>query len=182
MNFFEYSELDSELRLRAARIVANGDKPDLIVAISRGGMIAAQMLAYQMQVQQVRLLDVGREGGVTGNIDDDKEKPIVLRAPFVVEGKFSNVLVVDDICCQGRTFAWIKQHERSMFLSDGRTPVVQYFCCVLRHLKDDKDLQFWPDHYLFQCEHDKYIQFPWDHDARYDIKDSDIVDDDEIPF
>lgn len=189
--YFRYDELDRHMRAVATTIKQEFN-PDVIVALSRGGMIPAQMLAYQIRLDTVRLLDIGRIGGVGATDDDvvenDAAKAIVMRAPFVVEGNFSRVLIVDDICCRGRTFDWIRQHGLSLFPGAAE---IRFFAAVVRDKHINHDAEYGSTalpmvHYTcFRCEDDTYITFPWDYDYMYDNQTTNIsnsVDDDEIPF
>lgn len=172
--YFAYAEFDTAIRFKAEEI-REVFQPDVIVAISRGGMIAAQMLAYQMEVENVRLLDIGRIGGAgAGKHGDD----IVLRSPFVMEGKFDKVLIVDDICCKGSTIEWLRQNAGSMFHRGSIPPEIQYFTVVTReHSRHLTEFS------IYTCDNDDFIAFPWDFDHTYRTVAQQRRDDvDDIPF
>lgn len=157
-----YDDLDTSVRLVGDRIKRQFDV-DCIIAVGRGGLILAGMLAYHMQIENVRHLDLTRK-----KEQHEDEDTIVLRAPFVVEGKFARILIVDDIACKGQTLKWIHDHKETLFYcNSGKYPIVRYFTLFHR-----TSSQFEPDYYCHEVDHGMYIDFPWDYDGR----------DEEIPF
>lgn len=105
----------------AKKIRENGFKPDIVIALGRGGFIPARVLAdYLGDLQMVTI-------GVTSGYDvTGKRYPPVLTQPLPALGeleeklrsvkklgadqKISNVLVVDEIVDEGDTFQLVVKH------------------------------------------------------------------------
>lgn len=155
-----YDEIDTDIRIMGDSIKRQYNA-DCIVAIGRGGLILAGMLAYHMRIENVRHLDLARKNVQSEDTLDD-EPIIILRAPFVVEGKFEKILIVDDISCKGQTLKWIHDHRNTLFYANsGRYPSVRYFTLFRRNSS-----RFWPDYCCHEIDHETYIDFPWDYDGR----------------
>ena len=85
-------------------IVDSGFRPDIVIAIARGGLIPAGALAYAMGVKAAGTLNVEFYTDVEETLPD----PVVL-APLLdtdaLVGK--KLLVVDDVADSGRTLALV---------------------------------------------------------------------------
>ncbi|RJK94272.1 phosphoribosyltransferase [Vallicoccus soli] len=84
-----------------ARQVADaGYRPDLVLGIARGGLVAATSVAYALSVKNLFTMNVEFYTGV----DERLPVPIVLPpVPDVVDLAGARVLVVDDVADTGRT-------------------------------------------------------------------------------
>ena len=92
-----FGEANREL---ATVIHESGYRPDLVIAIARGGLLFAGGLAYALGVKACDALNVEFYTGVGETLDS----PILLR-PFMDEeaAKGAKVLLVDDVADSGRT-------------------------------------------------------------------------------
>src|SRR5580700_2841479 len=81
-------------------IAADGFRPDLILAIARGGMFVAGALGYALSVKNLHLMNVEFYNGVGSTLD----MPVMLPpVPSVVDFSQKKVLIADDVADTGRT-------------------------------------------------------------------------------
>lgn len=91
----EIEEASAEL---ARKIVESGFKPDIIVGILRGGIIPARLLADELGVEEMGVMEVKLYKGVGVR----REKPY-LKQPLIADIFERNVLIVDDVSDTGLT-------------------------------------------------------------------------------
>ena len=84
----------------AIKVANDGYEPDIILAIARGGLMAAGALGYALSVKNTYTLNVEFYTGV----DERLAIPIVLPpVPSLVDLKDSRILIVDDVADTGHT-------------------------------------------------------------------------------
>ena len=89
----------------ARAIVADDYRPDVVLAIARGGLIVAAALAYALGVKNTFTLNVEFYTGV----DERLPVPIVLPpAPDLVDLEDARILVADDVADTGRTLEIVR--------------------------------------------------------------------------
>jgi hypoxanthine phosphoribosyltransferase len=129
----------------AQRVVDSGYRPDMVIAIARGGLIPAGAIAYALGVKAAGTLNVEFYSDIEETLPD----PVVL-APLLdtdaIVGR--KLLVVDDVADSGRTLdlvlGLLRRHTedvRSAVLYTKPRTIVQ------------------PD-YSWR-ETDRWINFPW---------------------
>jgi len=77
----------------------SGFRPDLVLAIARGGLLFAGSLAYALGVKACDALNVEFYTGVGQTLDE----PIVLPPLIDIEAARGRVLLVDDVADSGKT-------------------------------------------------------------------------------
>jgi hypoxanthine phosphoribosyltransferase len=89
-----------------ARVIADdGFRPDLILAIARGGMFVAGALGYALSVKNLHLMNVEFYNGVGSTLD----MPVMLPpVPSVVDFSEKKVLIADDVADTGRTLELVR--------------------------------------------------------------------------
>lgn len=105
---------------RLALIINKGDfRPELIVAIARGGFVPARILCDQLGISELASLRIVhyRAGGA-------KEKQARLVAPLNVPVAGKKVLLVDDLIDSGDTLKVALTHLRSLRPLDVKTAVM----------------------------------------------------------
>jgi hypoxanthine phosphoribosyltransferase len=126
-------------------IAADGFRPDLILAIARGGMFVAGALGYDLSVKNLHLMNVEFYNGVGSTLD----LPVMLPpVPSAVDFSEKKVLIADDVADTGKTIALVRDFIAG-HVADIRSAVV--------YEKPGS---------LVKCDYvwkrtDRWINFPW---------------------
>jgi uncharacterized protein len=89
----------------ARAIADDGFRPDLILAIARGGMFVAGALGYALSVKNLHLMNVEFYNGVGSTLD----MPVMLPpVPSVVDFSQKKVLIADDVADTGKTLELVR--------------------------------------------------------------------------
>ncbi|WP_395243668.1 phosphoribosyltransferase [Agromyces sp. MMS24-K17] len=97
-----WDEFGDAARSLAADVLGSGYRPDLVIAIARGGLLLAGAIAYALGTKQCGSINVEFYTGVDERLPEPVLHPPMLDVPAVV-GK--RVLLVDDVSDSGRTLA-----------------------------------------------------------------------------
>jgi uncharacterized protein len=132
-------------RALAGQVADSGFRPDLVLAIARGGLAVAGALAYALSVKNCFAMNVEFYTGIDQRIDVPVMLPPLLD---VVDITGLKVLVADDVADTGRTLELVHQVIESH--------VREARCAVL----------YQKPRSLIDCEYvfrrtDKWINFPW---------------------
>ena len=129
-----------------AQQVADDDyRPDLILAIARGGLIIAGSLSYALRVKNLHVMNVEYYTGVNERL----EFPVILPPPLnLVDLAHARILVADDVADTGHTLALVR---------DFCAPQVAEVRCAVLYQKPAS---------VVDCEYvwrrtAKWIDFPW---------------------
>ena len=129
----------------ATGVAESGYEPDIILAIARGGLLAAGALGYALAVKNLYTMNVEFYTGV----DERLPVPMILPpVPDLVELRFARVLVVDDVADTGHTLKIVLDFFK------GRVKEVR--SAVL----------YEKPHSVVRCDYvwkhtDQWINFPW---------------------
>ena len=132
-------------REMAQAIADDGFRPDVILAIARGGLFFAGALGYALAVKNLHVMNVEYYTGV----DQRLEMPVVLPpVPSAVDLAGARVLVADDVADTGATLKLVRD-----FCQDH---VADVRCAVV----------YEKPHSSVRCEYvwrrtDRWIEFPW---------------------
>ena len=129
-----------------ARMVAgDGYRPDLILAIARGGLLIAGSVSYALGVKNLHVINVEYYTGVNERLDF----PVILPPPLnLVDLAAAHLLVVDDVADTGHTLALVR---------DFCLPQVAELRCAVLYQKPQS---------VIDCDYvwrrtDRWIDFPW---------------------
>jgi uncharacterized protein len=129
-----------------AHVIADdGFRPDLILAIARGGMFVAGALGYALSVKNLHLMNVEFYNGVGSTLD----MPVMLPpVPSAVDFSQKKVLIADDVADTGKTIELVRDFVAG-HVAEVRSAVV--------YEKPGS---------LVKCEYvwkrtDRWINFPW---------------------
>jgi hypothetical protein len=90
----------------ASVIAEDGYRPDIILAIARGGLFAAGALGYALSVKNIYVMNVEYYTGV----DERLPVPIMLPpTPEFIDLEDARILVADDVADTGHTLALVHQ-------------------------------------------------------------------------
>ncbi|GIF20418.1 hypoxanthine phosphoribosyltransferase [Actinoplanes tereljensis] len=129
----------------AQQVADDGYRPDLILAIARGGLLPAGAVSYALDVKNLHLVNVEFYTGV----DERLDLPVMLPpVPQTVDLSGATVLIVDDVADTGATLKLVRDY------CEGH--VAEARCAVIYEKPQS----------IVQCEYvwsrtDKWINFPW---------------------
>ena len=132
-------------RAMAQAIADDGFRPDVILAIARGGLFFAGALGYALAVKNLHVMNVEFYNGVGSTLD----MPVMLPpVPQAVDFSAKKVLIADDVADSGRTLELVYSFVRD-YVEEARTAVV--------YEKPGS---------LVKCDYvwkrtDRWINFPW---------------------
>ncbi|WP_375493020.1 phosphoribosyltransferase [uncultured Jatrophihabitans sp.] len=133
------------VRSLAETVHADGYRPDLMLAIARGGLLVAGGLGYALGVKNLHVANVEFYTGV----DERLPMPVMLPpVPDLVDLADARVLIADDVADTGATLALVKD-----FCADH---VAEVRCAVVYEKPTS----------TVRCEYvwrrtDSWIDFPW---------------------
>lgn len=123
---------------------------DAILCITRGGLIPAGMLAYQLGIKQIVNINIASYS------DENKQEEISIQELSKKDKNIlknsKKVLVVDDIVDSGNTLESLAKY----IIDDKKLKNIDYETfAIVDKLKI-------ADHRLFHIESNKWVVFPWD--------------------
>ncbi|WP_292320076.1 phosphoribosyltransferase [Caldisphaera sp.] len=129
-------------------IEGSGYKPDIVVAVARGGYVPARLLCDFLGISD--LLSVQSQHWVEAAKVTQKA---ILRHPFKIDAEDKNILIVDDIVDTGETLKLAKDFiKESWNPKDARTASLQWISTVAKYK---------PDYYLIEVKDWSWFQYPW---------------------
>lgn len=133
------------IRELATQVADSGFRPDMILAIARGGLFAAGSLGYALSVKNLYVMNLEFYAGV----DERLDMPVML-PPYMdkVDLTGAKVLVADDVADTGHTLKAVHEFCQDV-VAESRTAVL-----------------YEKPHSLVKCDYiwkrtDQWINFPW---------------------
>lgn len=130
----------------ARQIAASGYRPDLIVAIGRGGEVPGRVLSDLLDQMDLTSFKIEHYHQA------QKQKVARVRYPLAAEVAGRKVLLVDDVADSGETFAVALEHL------NGRGAPAEVRSAVL-HYKTVSSYR--PDYYAAELRTWRWIVYPW---------------------
>lgn len=117
-----WEELNGHVESLAQQIndLPEAQRPDAILAISRGGLVPGAMLAYRLGIRDL-LIAVAEHYDAAGR----RPAPTIARMPADESLNGRSILIVDEVWESGRTLALVAERARSTG-AHVRTAVVHY--------------------------------------------------------
>ena len=117
-----WEELNAHVEALALQIQAlpADQRPDAILAISRGGLVPGAMLAYRLGIRDL-LIAVAEHYDAAGR----RPGPTITRMPSDESLKGRSILIVDEVWESGRTLALVAERARAAG-ANVRTAVVHH--------------------------------------------------------
>lgn len=135
-------------RALAMQVADSGFRPDIVLAIARGGLTVAGALGYSLSVKNCFAISVEYYTGIDTRLD----VPVVLPPmPDLVAVRDLNVLIADDVADTGDTLSMVHQIIEG-HVKEARSAVL--------YKKSRSIIQ--PD--FVWRETDQWITFPWSAD------------------
>lgn len=141
----DWSRYGTAVRELASIVAEDGYRPEMILAIARGGLFAAGSLGYALSVKNIYVMNIEYYTGV------DERLPVpVMLPPYVdfVDLENAKVLIADDVADTGHTLKVV--HE----------------LCLEKVAEVRSAVLYEKSHSLVKCEYvwqrtDRWINFPW---------------------
>jgi hypoxanthine phosphoribosyltransferase len=134
------------------KIIESGYRPDLLIAISRGGFDPARIMSDQLDIRKLASLQIIYYTG----LNTRRDEPEVL-FPLNAQVKDLKVLVIDDVSDSGNSLIAVKKYVEDKGAAEVKL-------ATLHHKPWSK---FKPDYYADEV--DKWIIYPWE--PRESVKD-----------
>ncbi len=100
-----WDEFGKAARDLAQQVLDSGFRPDLILSITRGGMLPAGAMSYAMAIKNLHIINVEFYTGVNARLP----LPVLLPpVPAAVDLSGQQVLIVDDIADTGETLRMVR--------------------------------------------------------------------------
>ncbi len=144
-----WDDLGRGSRELAEAVHRDGYRPDMVLAIARGGLLVAGALSYALGVKNTFTMNVEFYTG----IDERLAMPMLLPpVPDLVDFAATRVLIADDVADTGATLALVKE------FCEGKVAEVR---CAVLYEKPRSTVR---------CEYawrrtDRWIDFPWSAEA-----------------
>lgn len=130
----------------ARKVRASGYRPDIVVAIGRGGYIPGRILCDLLLQNMLTSLKVEHWGMAA-----QKEEEVVIRFPLCADVRGKRVLIVDDVTDTGDTLEAVVRYVKGFDPLEVRTAVLQH-----------KEVSsFIPDYFALVCPVWRWIVYPW---------------------
>jgi hypoxanthine phosphoribosyltransferase len=139
-----WDDIQRLMEIVAGKIEASGFRPDIIIAISRGGFDPARILCDQLNIRRLASVQVEAYDGMFKR----PEPVVVLPVNADLVGK--KALVVDDVSDSGASIIKARDHVKEKGASDVRIATI--------HIKPWS--HFIPDYYA-DCV-DEWVVYPWE--------------------
>ena len=138
-------EFGEACRALAGQVAASGYRPDIVLAVARGGLLPAGAIAYALDVKNVFTMNVEFYTGVDQRLDFPVMLPPLLDAVDIAGAR---VLVADDVADTGATLRLVTDFCAE-HVADAR-------CAVLYEKPRS----------IVRCEYvwrrtERWIDFPW---------------------
>jgi uncharacterized protein len=140
-----WDDLGDGARDLAEQVHRDGYRPDIVLAIARGGLLVGGAVGYALGVKNTFSMNVEFYTGV----DERLEMPMLLPpVPDLVDAREQRVLIADDVADTGATLALVKE------FCEGKVAEVR--CAVLY----EKPRSTVSCEYVWRRT-DRWIEFPW---------------------
>lgn len=141
----DWATYGTAVRELAGMVADDGYRPDIILAIARGGLFIAGSLGYALSVKNLYVMNVVYYTGVDERLDVPTTLPPYLDK---IDLKDSNVLIADDVADTGATLKHVHEFCEGS-VGDVRSAVL-----------------YEKPQSLIKCEYvwkatDRWIEFPW---------------------
>jgi len=127
-------------------IKSSGWRPDLVVAIGRGGYVPARVVCDFLVHDLLTSMKVEHWG-----IAAQKKDEAMVRFPLATGVSGQKVLIVDDVTDTGDTLTTAVGYVESLGPKETRTAVLQHKTCS----------EFEPDYYAEKVSEWRWIIYPW---------------------
>ncbi len=132
----------------ADKIRESGYKPDVIVALARGGYVPARLLCDFLDIEN--LLSIQSQHWTEAA---KREERAIIKYPYKIDLAGQKVLIVDDICDTGESLILARR-----FISENWNPG-EIKIATLQWISSVAKLK--PDYYTVEVKDWTWFQYPW---------------------
>tara|TARA_B100000214_G_C23929936_1_gene610267 strand:+ start:859 stop:1323 length:465 start_codon:yes stop_codon:yes gene_type:complete len=144
-----YLAIQALTKQLASKIEQSGNDFDCILGIARGGSIPATMLSYQLEIPEVRYIQLSSyTEQQRGNVWMDELDNNVIQH---IKLSYAHVLLVDDLSDSGQSFSFLSTKLK-------QSGVLHKTAAL--YLKTASTFQ--PDFYSAEVPADLWLNFPWE--------------------
>ena len=159
LNKIEWKTIHDAIKKIENVLIDNKFKPDLIVGISRGGLIPAIMLSHKLKCRKFGILKIKRS-------KSDEMGQIFEENSGIFEGSLlplnaKNILLIDDIVAYGKTIDIAKKKVKEIY-KDANLFTISLFVNVERLNEIDKTPDAFVDFFYEKTIKEEWISFPWE--------------------
>ncbi len=140
-----WNQIYEMLLCQAQKILSQNYQPDIVVAVTRGGLIPARILADLLETRDFTTIQIE----FYSDINQTNSEP-TLKQPLTVNAAGKKVLVVDDIADTGKSLRLAKTHIQVQAAKEIKTAT----------LYQKPQSVITPDFYEKQTVN--WVVFPWD--------------------
>lgn len=143
-----WEEIVGWARDLSKKIKESNYRPDVVVAIARGGFVPARLVCDFLMIEN--LVSIQSQHWTEAAKVEEKA---IIKYPFKLDLSNSKVLIVDDIVDTGDSVLLAKEFIRKNWnVSDIRVAVLQWISPVAK---------FKPDYYSVEVREWVWFQYPW---------------------
>ncbi|MEM1628727.1 MAG: phosphoribosyltransferase [Desulfurococcaceae archaeon] len=129
-------------------VLKDGYRPDIVVAVSRGGFVPARLLCDFLGIEN--LLSIQSQHWTEAAKAEEKA---ILKYPYNIDAHGLKILVVDDIVDTGETLKLARDYIRENWRpNEVKTAALQWISPVAK---------FKPDYYYIEITEWTWFQYPW---------------------
>jgi xanthine phosphoribosyltransferase len=150
-----WDQLHRDARALAWRLQGHGPEDGgwkAVVAITRGGMAPAMIIARELDIRTVDTISVKSYHSGGGKADQRREAQVLKSPDAALVGEGEGILIIDDLVDSGKTLELVrnlypKAHVATVYAKPMGKPMV--------------------DSYITEVSQDTWIFFPWDMALQY---------------
>ena len=150
-----WDQLHRDARALAWRLQGHGPEDggwEAVVAITRGGMAPAMIIARELDIRTVDTISVKSYHSGGGKADQRREAQVLKSPDAELVGDGDGILIIDDLVDSGKTLELVrslypKAHVATVYAKPMGKPMV--------------------DSYITEVSQDTWIFFPWDMALQY---------------
>lgn len=134
----------------SGKIRDSGYKVDVAVALARGGLAPARLVSDMLGIRDIMSIKVEHWVDTAAH-----QKEAKIRYPYKADLKGKSVLIIDDICDTGESFAVSMRHVKDNFSPKSiKTAAMQYIKSTSK---------FTPDFYTETVRDWTWFMYPWNY-------------------
>jgi hypoxanthine phosphoribosyltransferase len=140
-----WEQIEKASEIVSSKIMKGGFKPDLCVAISRGGFVPARLICDRLDVSELACVRIEYYSGINETLVEPR-----ITSPLNADAKNKSVLIVDDVADRGNSLILAKKHVQDAGAREIKVATLHY--------KPWSKIE--PDFYALEVE--SWIVYPWE--------------------